>query len=56
MPIEIFSFLTRPVSLGIRLFANMLAGHFMLKVFAGFIIMLSAAGVFGLVGAIAPWP
>lgn len=54
VPIEIFSFLTRPVSLGIRLFANMLAGHIMLKVFAGFIIMMSAAGLIGYLGAIGP--
>ena len=54
VPIEIFSFLTRPVSLGIRLFANMLAGHIMLKVFAGFIVMMSAAGVVGWLGAIGP--
>ncbi len=44
VPIEIISFISRPVSLSIRLFANMLAGHIALKVFAGFIIMLSAAG------------
>lgn len=54
VPIEIFSFLTRPVSLGIRLFANMLAGHIMLKVFAGFIVTLSALGVFGMFGAVLP--
>jgi F-type H+-transporting ATPase subunit a len=42
VPIEIISFFTRPVSLSVRLFANMLAGHTMLKVFAGFIIALGA--------------
>jgi F-type H+-transporting ATPase subunit a len=42
--IEAISFLSRPVSLSMRLFANMLAGHIALKVFAGFIVMLSAAG------------
>ena len=42
--IEIVSFLSRPVSLSVRLFANMLAGHILLKVFAGFIVMLGAAG------------
>jgi F-type H+-transporting ATPase subunit a len=42
--IEIFSFLSRPLSLGMRLFANMLAGHVALKIFAGFIPML-ATGV-----------
>jgi F-type H+-transporting ATPase subunit a len=46
VPIEIISFLTRPISLSVRLAANMLAGHTMLKVFAGFIVtMLSAGGV-----------
>ena len=44
VPIEVISFLARPVSLSIRLFANMLAGHITLKVFAGFIITLAGAG------------
>jgi F-type H+-transporting ATPase subunit a len=44
VPIEIISFLTRPVSLSVRLFANMLAGHTMLKVFGGFVVSLGAAG------------
>ena len=43
-PIEIISFLSRPVSLAVRLFANMLAGHVVLKVFAGFVATLIAAG------------
>ena len=43
--IEVISYFTRPVSLSVRLFANMLAGHTMLKVFAGFVIALGAAGV-----------
>ncbi len=42
--IEVISFLSRPVSHSVRLFANMLAGHITLKVFAGFIIMLLGAG------------
>jgi len=42
--IEVVSFLSRPLSLGIRLFANMLAGHIILKVFAMFIVMLLGAG------------
>lgn len=45
--IEFISFLSRPISLAIRLFANMLAGHIILKVFAGFIISLLAAGAWG---------
>jgi len=44
VPIEILSYLSRPISLSIRLFANMMAGHTMLKVFAGFTV---AMGVFG---------
>jgi F-type H+-transporting ATPase subunit a len=43
-PIEIISFLSRPISLAVRLFANMLAGHVVLKVFAGFVATMLAAG------------
>ncbi|MBB4658750.1 F-type H+-transporting ATPase subunit a [Parvularcula dongshanensis] len=43
-PIEIISFLSRPISLAVRLFANMLAGHVVLKVFAGFVAVLLASG------------
>lgn len=46
VPIEIMSYFIRPVSLSLRLFANMLAGHVLLKVLAGFVISL---GVFGVV-------
>jgi F-type H+-transporting ATPase subunit a len=46
VPIEIISFLTRPISLSVRLAANMLAGHTMLKVFAGFIVTMLGAGGF----------
>lgn len=52
--IEIISFLSRPVSLSVRLFANMLAGHITLKVFAGFIFTMSALGGLGIVGSILP--
>ena len=44
IPIELISFLTRPISLSVRLFANMLAGHTLLAVFAGFVVSLGAAG------------
>jgi len=44
VPIEIISYLTRPISLSVRLFANMMAGHTMLKVFAGFVISLGIVG------------
>ncbi len=53
--IEVLSFLSRPVSLSVRLFANMLAGHITLKVFASFIIMLGAFGFAGWIGAIIPF-
>lgn len=49
VPIEILSYLSRPVSLSIRLFANMMAGHTMLKVFAGFTVALGLFGVAPLV-------
>ncbi len=52
--IEIISFLSRPISLGLRLFGNMLAGHIVLKVFAGFVVSLTALGVGGWIGGIAP--
>ena len=52
--IEIVSFLSRPISLSVRLFANMLAGHITLKVFAGFVTSLSAFGLVGVAGAILP--
>ena len=52
--IEVVSFLSRPISLSVRLFANMLAGHITLKVFAGFVTMLGAAGVLGAFGAVLP--
>lgn len=45
IPIEILSYLSRPISLSIRLFANMMAGHTMIKVFAGFTILLGVYGV-----------
>lgn len=44
VPIEIVSYLSRPISLSIRLFANMMAGHTMLKVFATFVVTLGIIG------------
>jgi F-type H+-transporting ATPase subunit a len=52
--IEVVSFLSRPVSLSVRLFANMLAGHITLKVFAGFIFTLGTLGAVGVAGAVLP--
>jgi F-type H+-transporting ATPase subunit a len=52
--IEVISFLSRPISLSVRLFANMLAGHITLKVFAGFVVSLGAMGAVGTVGAVLP--
>ncbi len=52
--IEVLSFLSRPVSHSVRLFANMLAGHITLKVFGGFVTMLGALGFLGWLGAIIP--
>jgi F-type H+-transporting ATPase subunit a len=52
--IEVLSFLSRPISHSVRLFANMLAGHITLKVFASFITMLGAMGAVGWAGAIQP--
>jgi len=52
--IEIISFLSRPVSHSVRLFANMLAGHITLKVFASFVTMLGAFGIAGWLGAVLP--
>ncbi|MBY0501824.1 MAG: F0F1 ATP synthase subunit A [Alphaproteobacteria bacterium] len=45
VPIEILSYISRPISLSIRLFANMMAGHTMLKVFAGFTVALGILGI-----------
>jgi F-type H+-transporting ATPase subunit a len=53
VPIEVISYFIRPFSLSIRLFANMMAGHMMLKVAAGFVVVLGlAAGWFALIAMI----
>jgi F-type H+-transporting ATPase subunit a len=51
--IEVISFLSRPISLSVRLFANMLAGHIALKIFASFVVTLAGAGVWAV---LAPLP
>ncbi len=52
--IEVLSFLSRPISHSVRLFANMFAGHITLKVFASFVTMLGGLGAVGWLGAILP--
>ena len=54
VPVEIISYLSRVVSLSVRLFANMVAGHVMLAVFASFILMLAGLGAVGAIGGVAP--
>jgi F-type H+-transporting ATPase subunit a len=54
IPVEVISYLSRPVSLSIRLFANMTAGHVLLKVFATFIVLLGGLGAVGPFIAILP--
>lgn len=57
VPIEILSYCVRPISLSVRLFVNMMAGHTMMKVFAGFVVSLGGyyvlPGIFPLVIAVA---
>ena len=53
IPIEIISYLSRPVSLSVRLFANMMAGHTLLKVLASFVIPLGIFGVIPIAGLVA---
>jgi F-type H+-transporting ATPase subunit a len=52
--IEIISFFSRPLSHAVRLWANILAGHLVLKVFAGFVPMMAEAGAVGVLGSILP--
>jgi F-type H+-transporting ATPase subunit a len=48
VPVEIMSYFTRPVSLSVRLFANMVAGHAILKIFASFVLILAGTSFFPL--------
>jgi len=52
IPIEVISYLSRPVSLSVRLFANMTVGHIILKIFAGFVITLGSVKFFILPGVL----
>jgi len=52
IPIEIISFLSRPVSLSVRLFANILAGHITLAVFGGFVTLLIGAGAWAVLAPV----
>jgi len=52
--IEVISYISRPISHSVRLFANMLAGHITLEVFAGFVLTFGAMGTVGWLGAILP--
>ena len=52
VPIEIVAYLSRPISLSMRLFANMMAGHILLKVFAGFTLLMGIAGIIPLVALV----
>ncbi len=54
VPVEVVSYLSRPISLSVRLFANMVAGHVLLKVFATFVVLLGGMGVVGPVVAVLP--
>lgn len=56
VPIEVISYCVRPISLSVRLFANMFAGHMTMKIFAGFVISLTAGlGIVGGFMAILPF-
>jgi F-type H+-transporting ATPase subunit a len=52
VPIEIISFLSRPISHSLRLFGNILAGHIVLKVFGGMVVALLGAGAWGIVSVL----
>lgn len=54
VPIEIVSYVARPMTHGLRLFANMMAGHIMLKVFAGFSVAMAGIGFAGFAAGVIP--
>lgn len=51
VPVEVISYLSRLISLSVRLFANMVAGHVLLKVFGTFVVLLGGLGALGVLGA-----
>jgi len=55
VPIELLSFFSRPISHSLRLFANMLGGHTVLKVFAGFVVTIGGMGGLASLGALGPF-
>ncbi len=54
VPIELVSFFVRPITLSLRLFANMMAGHIMLKIIAGFAVAASGMASWGFLVGFAP--
>ena len=54
VPIEVISFLSRPMSHSLRLWGNMLAGHIVLKVFGGMVVGLASVGALGVIAAVLP--
>lgn len=54
IPIEVISYISRPISHSVRLFAVMLAGHITLKVFTGFVASMTDLGTLGIIGAVLP--
>jgi len=54
-PIEVISFIARPITLSVRLFANMLAGHVMLKIFGMFVVALGGLGGLASISALLPF-
>lgn len=54
-PIEIISFFSRPISHSVRLWANIFAGHVLVKVFAGFVPAMMGVGILGVIGSVLPF-
>ncbi|MEO1191171.1 MAG: F0F1 ATP synthase subunit A [Pseudomonadota bacterium] len=52
IPIEVVSYLSRPISLSVRLFANMTVGHVLFKILAGFVLLMGVAGILPLIALV----